>query len=87
MALVVFSIVTFSGAFLLPFFIRSPNDEGYTLRPPRSNAGFVTKMTEYRPDLLIVWFFGHFVYAGAMIFAPFVASFRFATVLVAFYGM
>jgi solute carrier family 45, member 1/2/4 len=87
MALVVFSIVTFLGAFLLPFLIRSPDDEGFTARPPSSVAGFVTKMTEYRPDLLTAWFAGHFMFAGAMIFAPFAASFRSATVLVAFCGM
>ena len=87
MALVVFSMVTFSGAFLLPFLIRSPDDGGFTPRPPTSIAGFVTKMAEYRPDLLTAWFAGHFIFAGAMIFAPFAASFRFATVLVAFCGM
>ena len=87
MALVVFSMVTFVGAFLLPFLIRSPDDEGFTPRPPSSIARFVTKMAEYRPDLLTAWLAGHFMFAGAMIFAPFATSVRFATVLVAFCGM
>jgi solute carrier family 45 protein 1/2/4 len=87
MALVVFSMVTFSGAFLLPFLIHSPDEEGFTPRPPTSIAGFLTKLTKYRPDLLTAWFAGHFMFAGAMLFAPFAASFRFATVIVAFCGM
>jgi solute carrier family 45, member 1/2/4 len=87
MALVVFSMVTFSGAFLLPFLIQSPDEEGFTPRPPSSIAGVLTKLTKYRPDLLTAWFVGHFMFAGAMLFAPFAASFRFATVIVAFCGM
>jgi len=87
MALVVFSMVTFAGAFLLPFLVKSPDEEGFTPRPPSSIAGIVTTITKHRPDLLTAWFFGHFIFAGAMILAPFAASFRFATVLVAFCGM
>lgn len=87
MALVVFSMVTFTGAFLLPFLIHSPDEEEFTPRPPSSIAGIVTKMTKYRPDLLTAWFCGHFMFAGAMVLAPFAASFRFATVLVAFCGI
>lgn len=87
MALVVFSMVTFTGAFVLPFLIHSPDEEGFTPRPPSSIAGFVTKLSKYRPDLLTAWFSGHFMFASAMILAPFAASFWFATVLVAVCGM
>jgi solute carrier family 45, member 1/2/4 len=87
MALVVFSMVTFMGAFVLPFLIHSPDEEGFTSRPPSSITSFITKFREYRPDLLTAWFCGHFMFAGAMIFAPFAASFLFATTLVAFCGM
>lgn len=87
MSLVFFSMVTFAGSFLLPIFIRSPEDEGYTHRPPHRIAPLISKLNKHKPDLLTAWFWGHFVFAGAMILAPFAASFRFATILVAFCGM
>jgi solute carrier family 45 protein 1/2/4 len=88
MALVFFSLVTFAGAFLIPLFVRSPDEEStFTPRPPSSIAGLMEKINKYKPDLLTAWFAGHFIFAGAMILAPFAASFRFATVLVAFCGV
>jgi len=87
MSLVVFSLVTFMGAFFLPLFIKSPEKEGFTHRPPASIAGIITKINKYKPDLLTAWFAGHFMFSGAMILAPFAASFRFATTLVAFCGL
>lgn len=87
MALVVFSMVTFASAFLLPFFVRSPEEKNHNQRPPRSIARAVEWISKNKPDLLTAWFLGHFMFSGAMILAPFAASFRFATVLVAFCGM
>jgi solute carrier family 45 protein 1/2/4 len=87
MALVAFSLVTFAGAFLLPIFVHSPEDEGFTPRPPNSMAKLLAKINKNKPDLLTAWFLGHFMFAGAMIMAPFASSFRFATVLVAFCGL
>lgn len=87
MALVVFSMVTFASAFLLPFFVRSPEEKNYNQRPPRSLEKIVEWVNSNKPDLLTAWFLGHFMFSGAMILAPFAASFRFATVLVAFCGI
>jgi solute carrier family 45 protein 1/2/4 len=86
-SLVVFSVVTFTGAFLLPLLIQSPDESEFTPRPPSSIAGFLTKLRKYKPDLLTAWFAGQFMFSGAMILAPFAASFRFATILVATCGM
>lgn len=87
MALVVFSMVTFSGAFLLPLLIHSPDEEEFTPRPPSSIAELLTKVSKYKPDLLTAWFLGQFMFSAAMIMAPFANSFRFATAIVAFCGM
>lgn len=87
MALVVFSMVTFAGAFLLPFLVRSPEEDHFTPRPPRGIAKFLKGISKKKPDLLTAWFAGHFMFAGAMILAPLAASFRSATILVAFCGL
>lgn len=87
MALVVFSTITFAGAFILPFFIRSPDEGGVTPRPPKSIEKVALAINRYKPDLLTAWFTGHLVFAGTMIFAPMAHSFRFATTLVALCGL
>lgn len=86
-ALVIFSLVTFVGAFLLPSLVKSPDEGSFTARPPASIATIVTKFSKYKPDLLTAWIAGHLMFAGAMGLAPFAASFRFATILVAFCGL
>ncbi|KAH8676829.1 major facilitator superfamily domain-containing protein [Tricladium varicosporioides] len=87
MSLVVFSMVTFTGAFLLPFLIKSPDEGGFTARPPPAIAGLVTKVNKYKPDLLTAWIGGHILFSCAMVLAPFAHSFRFATFLVALCGV
>jgi solute carrier family 45 protein 1/2/4 len=87
MSLVVFSTITFTGAFILPLFVKSPNEAGFTPRPPNGMSIVVTKLNKYKPDLLTAWFGGHLIFACTMFFAPLAASFRFATTLVAFCGM
>jgi len=87
MALVAFSMVTFAGAFLMPFFVRSPEEDKFTPRPPSSLAKILEVVSKNKPDLLTAWFAGHFMFSGAMILAPFASSFRFATILVAFCGV
>ena len=72
-AFIVYSIITFTGAWLLPFIVQSPDDEPYTQRPPQS--------------LLTTWMCGHAMFAAAMFWAPFATSFRFATVLVCLCGL
>ncbi|KAI4130457.1 MAG: hypothetical protein LQ347_003367 [Umbilicaria vellea] len=89
LSLVVFSIVTLAGSVLLPWMVRSPEDEkpGFTPRPPPSIAPLVNTINHYKPDLLTAWMFSHFIFAGAMMLAPFVRSVRFATILVSLCGI
>ncbi|KAL0939357.1 sucrose transport protein [Colletotrichum truncatum] len=86
MALVIYSTITFLGAWLLPFIVKSPDDEGFTARPPQSIAPFLEKFSKKKPDLMTAWICGHLMFAAAMFMAPFATSFRFATFLVAFCG-
>ncbi|KAF1953166.1 hypothetical protein CC80DRAFT_420523 [Byssothecium circinans] len=90
MALIAFSIITFIMSVILPFFVKSPEDElrpGFTPRPPQSMAGFVTEMEKYKPSLLNMWTVSHCIFAGSMIMAPFVRSLRSATIIVAACGV
>jgi solute carrier family 45 protein 1/2/4 len=86
-ALVIYSTVTFILAFILPMVVKSPEDEGYTPRPPRSLAPVLNRFQKVKPDLLSTWVYGHLVFAAAMSLAPFAKSFRFATTLVAICGL
>jgi solute carrier family 45 protein 1/2/4 len=87
MSLVVFSTVTCIGAFILPQLVKSPDEEGFTVRPPAAIAGIVTKFNKYKPDLLTAWIWGHCMFSSVMMMAPFVHSFRAATFLVALCGL
>jgi solute carrier family 45 protein 1/2/4 len=86
-SMVIFSFVTFIGAFILPFFIKSPDEPGFTPRPPTSLAGPLMKLNKFKPDLLTAWFVGHLMFSSAMILAPFAGSFRFATLLITACGL
>ncbi|TEA15202.1 General alpha-glucoside permease [Colletotrichum sidae] len=86
MALVIYSTITFIGAWLLPLIVKSPDDNNFTARPPRAIAPFLEKFTKHKPDLMTAWICGHLMFAAAMFLAPFARSFRFATFLVAFCG-
>ncbi|KAK3397743.1 hypothetical protein B0T20DRAFT_230342 [Sordaria brevicollis] len=86
-ALTVYSTVTFISAWILPPFIRAPEDSTFTHRPPASIAGLVETVNKYKPDLLSAWIASHLMFAFAMFLTPFAASFRFATVLVALCGI
>lgn len=89
LSLIAFSIITFAMSVLLPWFVKSPEDEaaGFTPRPPQSIASFVIEMEKYKPSLLTVWTISHCVFAGSMIMAPFVHSLRSATIIVALCGV
>lgn len=89
MSLIVFSVVTFIGSITLPWMVRSPEDEKpeFTPRPPDSIAPIVKTVVERKPSLLTAWTMSHLIFAGSMVFAPFVKSLRFATILVAICGM
>ncbi|EGZ77618.1 hypothetical protein NEUTE2DRAFT_51208 [Neurospora tetrasperma FGSC 2509] len=86
-ALTVYSTVTFISAWILPPFIRAPEDNTFTHRPPASIASLVETVNKYKPDLLSAWIASHLMFAFAMFLTPFAASFRFATVLVALCGI
>ncbi|SCN67933.1 related to sucrose transporter SUT1D [Fusarium fujikuroi] len=86
-ALVVYSVITFAGAWILPMFVQSPEDNSFTHRPPQAIAGFLTRFNKVKPDLLTAWMFGHIMFAASMSLAPFATSFRFATVLVCLCGI
>ncbi|KAI1760334.1 MFS general substrate transporter [Hypoxylon sp. FL1150] len=86
-AFIIYSFITFFGSWILPMVIKSPDDESYTQRPPQSLQSAVEKLNKYKPDLLTAWVCAHATFAGAMFFAPFATSFRFATVLVCLCGL
>lgn len=87
MALVLFSGVNFIGALLLPQLVKSPDNEGFTSRPPVAIAGIVENFNKSKPDLLTAWIYGHILFTCTMIFTPFARSLRFATFLVATCGI
>lgn len=89
MALIAFSIITFVMSVILPFFVKSPEDDApnFTRRPPASIATFVTEIEKYKPSLLDTWTVSHCIFAGSMIMAPFVQSLRSATIIVAACGV
>lgn len=74
---------------LLPFFVKNPDEKspGFTPRPPKSMAGVVTEVEKYKPSLLTAWMIAHCLFAGSMVFAPFVQSLRAATLIIAVCGV
>ncbi|KAI9731490.1 MAG: hypothetical protein M1834_004610 [Cirrosporium novae-zelandiae] len=90
LSLVIFSIITFLASIFLPSLIRSPkpgSSRPFTPRPPPKIAPLLHFLRKCKPDLLTAWMTGHLMFAFAMAFAPFVKSFRFATVVVSFCGI
>ncbi|MCJ1226096.1 hypothetical protein MMC12_002745 [Toensbergia leucococca] len=89
LSLVIFSIITFAGSIILPWIVKSPEDEkrGFTPRPPPMLASFIKAVNASKPDLLTAWTISHLIFAAAMSLAPFVRSLRFATILVSVCGI
>ncbi|KAI4197520.1 MAG: hypothetical protein LQ348_002156 [Seirophora lacunosa] len=93
LSLLIFSIVTFIGSVLLPFVVRSPDDDAkprqrnFTPRSSPVNAPLANLMSDAKPDLLTAWMLSHIIFAGAMFLAPFVRSLHMATVLVSICGI
>ncbi|KHN99859.1 sucrose transport protein [Metarhizium album ARSEF 1941] len=85
--LVMYSFITCTGAFVLPLFVRAPDEDVYTARPPRAVARLLKRFEDVKPDLLSTWVFGQVMFAAAMSLAPFATSFRFATTLVCLCGI
>lgn len=86
-ALMMYSTVSFVGAFFLPMMVRSPSQNSYTHRPPRAVAGLLERLDRMKPDLLTVWIGGHLMFAAAMFMAPLAKSFMSATILMCLCGM
>ncbi|KAI5466421.1 hypothetical protein BGZ63DRAFT_376156 [Mariannaea sp. PMI_226] len=86
-SLVLYSMITFTSAWILPLLVKSPEDNSFTHRPPEALAGFLTRFNKVKPDLLTAWVLGHLLFSGAMALAPFAASYRFATILVCLCGI
>ncbi|KKA30565.1 hypothetical protein TD95_001088, partial [Thielaviopsis punctulata] len=86
-ALVMYSTVTFLGAWLLPMVVQSPDEGGYTKRPPQSIAKFAHTLNDMKPDIVTAWIIGDVIFAGAMFMAPLANSLKFATTLVCICGI
>ncbi|EHK50020.1 uncharacterized protein TrAtP1_007896 [Trichoderma atroviride] len=86
-ALVIYSTVSFFGAFFLPMMVRSPTDESYTHRPLPAVAGLLKKLDRMKPDLLQAWIIGDLMFASAMFMAPLAKSFVSATTLMCICGI
>lgn len=90
-ALIVFSLVSFGASLALPWLVKSPDDDekpGFTPRPPQSLEGVLKRLhLTGKPSLLSTWAFANLLFAVSMIFAPFVRSVHFATLLVALAGI
>lgn len=89
LALIAFSIITFIMSVVLPFFVKSPENDApvFTPRPPARIASFVTDLEKYKPSLITMWTVSHCIFAASMVMAPFVQSLRSATIIVAACGV
>ena len=89
MALIAFSIITFVMSVLLPFFVRSPEEEetGPGFSQSSKRASGLSGLEKYKPSLLTAWTTAHCIFASSMCMAPFVKSLRHATIIIAFCGV
>ena len=90
LSLIVFSTIGFISSIVLPWMIQSPDDNekpGYTARPPQSLVPILNIATWQKPTLLSAWALANLMFAASMIFAPFVQSVAFATLLMALCGI
>ncbi|KAL1590538.1 hypothetical protein WHR41_00597 [Cladosporium halotolerans] len=92
-ALIVFSFVSFGLSLILPYLARSPTDEEkspFTPRPPRRLEPVLSRvpsLNAYKPTLPVAWLLANLTFTASMLFAPFVRSVHFATILVALCGL
>ena len=94
LALVIFSLVTFTSSILLPYVIKSSKSSGrekFTPRPPPSLSKTIQSLLiragELQPDLVTTWLISNLFFAATMVWAPFVRSLAFATAIVALAGL
>jgi solute carrier family 45 protein 1/2/4 len=87
-ALISFSIITFVMSVVLPWFVKSPEDEPpYTQRPHPKIAPILFGLEKFKPSLLTAWTISHCIFACSMILAPFVHSLRSASIIIAVCGV
>jgi solute carrier family 45 protein 1/2/4 len=98
LALLIFSIITFASSILLPYVVRPPKSSisepgrgKFTPRPPPSLSKNLQSLlmgaADLQPDLVTTWLLSNLIFAGIMVWAPFVRSLAFATTLVALVGL
>lgn len=86
-AFIIFSCFSFLCSIVMPWMVQSPEDDekgSYTPRPPQSLKATVNRVKRSKPTLLTAWTVANIIFACSMVFAPFVRSVRFATVIIAF---
>lgn len=88
-AFIVFSAVCFASSIILPWLIRAPDEDEkrYTARPPEGLQSVLSMLPSGKPTLLTAWMAANLVFAASMIFAPFVRSVWFATLIVSLCGI
>ncbi|KAF2142897.1 uncharacterized protein K452DRAFT_326124 [Aplosporella prunicola CBS 121167] len=89
LSLIVFSTITLVASVVLPWVVKSPEDEkpDFTPRPPAGLAPAIKQAEKYKPTLLTAWMVSHIMFTCTMILAPMAHSFRAATTIVAFCGL
>lgn len=89
MALITFSLVTLLSSIILPWMVKSPEDDyhSYTPVPQSSTSPLVVEVWHGKPSLVSAYMVAHLIFAASMLLAPLVASVRFATLLVALCGV
>ncbi|KAK4570066.1 hypothetical protein LTR86_003036 [Recurvomyces mirabilis] len=87
-AFIVFAIICFAASIVLPWLVQSPDeDNGYTPRPPENLHTVLSTLKKSKPTLLTAWMLANLIFAASMIFAPFVRSVGFATIIIALCGI
>ncbi|KAK5119968.1 hypothetical protein LTR85_007044 [Meristemomyces frigidus] len=89
-AFIAFAMISFASSIVLPWLVQSPDDAerpGYTPRPPQSLQSVIEGARKNKPTLVTAWMFANLLFAASMVFAPFVQSVRFATIIIAFCGV
>ena len=81
LALVMFSLISFSGSLFLPLLVRSSRDDS------QHHARNPHLASRSRTTILTAWALSQMAFSGAMILTPLSRSFGFATSLVALCGM
>ena len=89
LALVLFSLISFTSSIFLPFLVSLPRDDNAPrpiLNTPRRFRRTASLFQRYQIDITTAWGISQLVFAASMILAPFSTSFQFATTLIALCG-